>query len=50
MRVRLHTDKDRQDLLDACGKKVQENYTDEVIVGKYLELYQNILYKNDGKL
>lgn len=41
---------DRQALSDACVKKVQENYTDEVIAGKYLALYQNILYKNDGKL
>ena len=41
---------DRQALSDACMKKVQENYTDEVIAGKYLALYQNILYKNDGKL
>lgn len=42
--------KDGQALSDACVKKVQENYTDEVIAGKYLALYQNILYKNDGKL
>lgn len=41
---------DRQALSDACVKKVQENYTDEVIAGKYLALYQNILCKNDGKL
>ena len=41
---------DRQALSDACVKKVQDNYTDEVIAGKYLALYQNILCKNDGKL
>ena len=41
---------DRQAVSDACVKKVQENYTDEVIAGKYLALYQNILCKNDGKL
>lgn len=41
---------DRLALSDACVKKVQDNYTEEVIVMKYLSLYQNILYKNDGKL
>ena len=41
---------DQQALSDACVKKVQENYTEEVVVMKYLSLYQNILYKNDGKL
>ncbi len=41
---------DRQALSEACVKNVQENYTEEVIVMKYLSLYQNILYKNGGKL
>lgn len=41
---------DRQALSDACVKKVQESYTEEVIAGKYLALYQNILCKNDRKL
>ena len=43
-------EQDQLALSDACVKKVQENYTEEVIVMKYLSLYQNILYKNDGKL
>lgn len=47
MRVRLPTvsgdHKDRQALLDACVKKVQENYTEEVVAKKYLELYKSII-------
>lgn len=48
--IRWVLEQDQLALSDACVKKVQENYTEEVIVMKYLSLYQNILYKNDGKL
>ena len=34
---------DRQALSDACVKKVQENYTEEVGAKKYLELYKSII-------
>ena len=34
---------DRQALSDACVKKVQENYTEEVVAKKYLELYKSII-------
>lgn len=35
--------KDRQALSDACVKKVEENYTEEVIAKQYLELYKSII-------
>ena len=34
---------DRQALSDACVKKVQENYTEEVVAKQYIELYERLL-------
>lgn len=37
--------KDRQALSDACVKKVQENYTEEVVAKQYIDLYQKLLQR-----
>lgn len=34
---------DQQALSDACVKKVQENYTEEVVAKQYIELYERLL-------
>ncbi|WP_425883666.1 glycosyltransferase [Parabacteroides sp. ASD2025] len=37
---------DRLTLSDACVKKVQENYTEEVVAGQYMTLYEKLLKEN----
>lgn len=34
---------DQQALSDVCVKKVQENYTEEVVAKQYIELYERLL-------
>lgn len=34
--------KDKQTLTDACVRKVQENYSEDVVARKYIELYKSI--------
>ena len=39
-----------QALLDACVKKVQENYGEQIVAEKYLALYQNLLHNSDERI
>ena len=36
---------DRLALSDACVKKVQENYTEEVVAKQYMALYKHLLHQ-----
>lgn len=36
---------DQQALSDACVKKVQENYTEEVVAKQYMALYKHLLHQ-----
>ena len=36
---------DQQALSDACVKKVQENYTEEVVAKQYMALYKRLLHQ-----
>lgn len=38
--------RDKQALSDACVKKVQENYTEQVVAEKYITLYEQLLKHN----
>ena len=38
---------DRLALSDACVKKVQENYAEEVVANRYIKLYRQILSKKN---
>lgn len=40
------TNKDTAALSDACVKKVQENYTEQVVAEKYITLYEQLLKHN----
>lgn len=42
------TNKDTAALSDACVKKVQENYTEQVVAEKYIALYDKILKKQNA--
>ena len=41
---------DRQAFSDACVKKAQENYREEIVTKKYLSLYYNLLDEHDERL
>jgi glycosyltransferase involved in cell wall biosynthesis len=37
---------EKLNLSDACVKKVKENYREDIVAGKYIELYENLLPEN----
>jgi glycosyltransferase involved in cell wall biosynthesis len=40
--------KDTANLSKACLKKVQKNYTESIVAGKYIDLYKKLLSKQNN--